>query len=106
MDDPHVLRSEFVLWQLMKQGKLKMDDVAPCLATFDSLDTDGSGNLNQEDIDLFLKHQAEKHCAGKSSYQETARGTTTMAGSCSSSSSQQQAAQTDQPYITISLPPI
>jgi len=57
-NDPHVLRSEFVLWQLMKQGKLKMDDIAPCLATFDSLDTDGSGNLNQEDIDLFLSRQA------------------------------------------------
>jgi len=59
-EDPHVLRSEFVLWQLMKQGKLKMDDIAPCLATFDSLDTDGSGNLNQEDIDLFLAQQEQK----------------------------------------------
>jgi len=57
-EDPHVLRSEFVLWQLLKQGKLKMDDIAPCLATFDSLDTDHSGNLNQEDIDLFLANQA------------------------------------------------
>merc|ERR1712008_252215 len=63
-DDPHVLRSEFVLWQLMKQGKLKMDDIRPCLATFDSLDTDGSGILNQEDIDLYLRHQAEKQSAG------------------------------------------
>jgi len=65
-NNPHILRSEFVLWQLMKQGKLKMDDVAPCLATFDSLDTDGSGNLNEEDIDLYLKHQAEKTLRGVS----------------------------------------
>eukprot|EP00419_Tripos_fusus_P072709 CAMPEP_0172901276 /NCGR_PEP_ID=MMETSP1075-20121228/165935_1 /TAXON_ID=2916 /ORGANISM="Ceratium fusus, Strain PA161109" /LENGTH=158 /DNA_ID=CAMNT_0013757637 /DNA_START=15 /DNA_END=491 /DNA_ORIENTATION=- len=60
-NDPHVLRSEFVLWQLTKQGKLKMDDIAPCLATFDSLDLDGSGNLNQEDIDIYLKHQEDKN---------------------------------------------
>jgi len=48
---PYVDRSEFVIWQLIKQGKLDLSmDVLPVLHTFDKLDSDLSGRLNQEDI--------------------------------------------------------
>eukprot|EP00930_Biecheleria_cincta_P071708 TRINITY_DN59177_c0_g1_i1.p1 TRINITY_DN59177_c0_g1~~TRINITY_DN59177_c0_g1_i1.p1 ORF type:complete len:342 (-),score=47.83 TRINITY_DN59177_c0_g1_i1:145-1170(-) len=46
-----VSRAEFVIWQLVKQGKLDLDDdVQPCLSRFDKLDKDGSGNLDSMDI--------------------------------------------------------
>jgi len=55
-DDPHVSRAEFVLWQLLKQEKISMDqDVQACLNSFDGLDTDLSGRLNQADIDEYLQ---------------------------------------------------
>jgi len=57
-EEPHVSRAEFAIWQLIKQGKLKMDDVLRCMQTFDKLDVDGSGKLNQEDIDLFLHNES------------------------------------------------
>jgi len=59
-EEPFVSRAEFAIWQLIRQGKLKMDDVLRCMQTFDKLDEDGSGKLDQEDIDLFLQREREK----------------------------------------------
>jgi len=56
-EDPFVSRAEFAIWQLIKQGKLGMDDVLRCLQTFDKLDVDGSGSLDQDDIDLYLQKE-------------------------------------------------
>jgi len=47
---PHVRRAGFILWQLQKQGKLTGDDIKPGSGSFDKLDADGSGFLNQVDI--------------------------------------------------------
>eukprot|EP00927_Polykrikos_kofoidii_P059494 TRINITY_DN54643_c0_g1_i1.p1 TRINITY_DN54643_c0_g1~~TRINITY_DN54643_c0_g1_i1.p1 ORF type:complete len:1011 (-),score=180.05 TRINITY_DN54643_c0_g1_i1:70-3102(-) len=48
---PQISRAEFILWLLEKQGKLDVQrDIAPCGCVFDVLDTDGSGTLNQDDI--------------------------------------------------------
>jgi len=58
-EEPHVSRAEFAIWQLIKQGKLKMDDILRCMQTFDKLDFDGSGRLNQKDIDLFLQSEQD-----------------------------------------------
>jgi len=58
-EDPYVSRSEFAIWQLVKQGKLEMEEVLQCMQTFDKLDADGSGRLNQGDIDLFLQREQD-----------------------------------------------
>mmetsp|Transcript_26372 Transcript_26372/g.51695 ORF Transcript_26372/g.51695 Transcript_26372/m.51695 type:complete len:503 (-) Transcript_26372:488-1996(-) len=49
-----VNRAEFVIWLLIKKGKLDlMTDIGPCTHVFDSLDPDGSGVLDQHDIEFF-----------------------------------------------------
>eukprot|EP00931_Biecheleriopsis_adriatica_P021930 TRINITY_DN14209_c0_g1_i1.p1 TRINITY_DN14209_c0_g1~~TRINITY_DN14209_c0_g1_i1.p1 ORF type:complete len:480 (+),score=81.85 TRINITY_DN14209_c0_g1_i1:73-1512(+) len=54
--EPHIDRIEFVIWQLLKQGKINLrQDVLPCLQVFDGLDTDGSGSLTQADIHDILE---------------------------------------------------
>ncbi|CAE8736869.1 unnamed protein product, partial [Polarella glacialis] len=52
--NPHVSRAEFILWQLQKQGKISDDDLIPCTHSFDALDADCSGVLNQRDIADYL----------------------------------------------------
>mmetsp|Transcript_112713 Transcript_112713/g.318519 ORF Transcript_112713/g.318519 Transcript_112713/m.318519 type:complete len:420 (-) Transcript_112713:164-1423(-) len=52
---PHVTCGEFILWQLLKQEKIGMEDVRPCLAMFDKLDKDKSGWLNEDDIHAFVE---------------------------------------------------
>lgn len=54
-----VTRAEFVIWQLVKQGKIDLDeDVQPCLSRFDKLDKDGSGKLDSMDIAKMLDAKA------------------------------------------------
>eukprot|EP00419_Tripos_fusus_P037104 CAMPEP_0172780122 /NCGR_PEP_ID=MMETSP1074-20121228/202767_1 /TAXON_ID=2916 /ORGANISM="Ceratium fusus, Strain PA161109" /LENGTH=466 /DNA_ID=CAMNT_0013617093 /DNA_START=24 /DNA_END=1424 /DNA_ORIENTATION=- len=56
---PYIDRSEFVLWQLLKQDKIQMDDIQRCVQVFDKLDYDGSGSLDQTDIDLYLSQRSD-----------------------------------------------
>eukprot|EP00929_Paragymnodinium_shiwhaense_P069140 TRINITY_DN34879_c0_g1_i4.p2 TRINITY_DN34879_c0_g1~~TRINITY_DN34879_c0_g1_i4.p2 ORF type:complete len:443 (-),score=141.76 TRINITY_DN34879_c0_g1_i4:207-1535(-) len=61
-----VSRAEFVIWQLIKQQKVDLEeDVQPVLGIFDQLDTDGSGVLNQEDISLYLENLLAGDDAGE-----------------------------------------
>jgi len=49
-----VNRAEFIIWLLIKKGKLDLTtDIGPCAHVFDSLDPDNSGVLDQDDIDHF-----------------------------------------------------
>jgi len=51
-----VSRSEFVLWLLIKTQKVDLkNDIMPCAHIFSDLDPDGSGALDQADIELFQK---------------------------------------------------
>eukprot|EP00419_Tripos_fusus_P041152 CAMPEP_0172792146 /NCGR_PEP_ID=MMETSP1074-20121228/208825_1 /TAXON_ID=2916 /ORGANISM="Ceratium fusus, Strain PA161109" /LENGTH=647 /DNA_ID=CAMNT_0013629211 /DNA_START=53 /DNA_END=1997 /DNA_ORIENTATION=- len=48
-----VNRLEFIIWLLIKNGKLDLvTDIGPCTHVFDSLDPDGSGVLDQHDIEF------------------------------------------------------
>jgi len=64
--DPFVTRAEFVIWQLLQQGKLDMQqDVLPCLSVFDKLDSDSSGRLNKDDIEHRLHKLIYSHSTTK-----------------------------------------
>lgn len=58
--EPSVSRAEFMLWLLVKQQKLDLrQDIQPCGDIFDSLDPDGSGSLDEDDIKLFEQMRDE-----------------------------------------------
>jgi len=67
---PYIDRSEFALWQLLKQDKLQMDDLQRCLQVFDKLDFDGSGSLDQSDIDLFLSQKTDGKASSSAAMQQ------------------------------------
>merc|ERR1719428_183725 len=50
---PSVDRAEFILWMLVHQGKVDMEDVEPCARIFDALDPDESGTLDAGDVAHF-----------------------------------------------------
>jgi len=62
---PYIDRSEFVLWQLLKQDKVQMVDVQRCLNVFDKVDLDGSGRLDQADLDLYISQKASRFFRSK-----------------------------------------
>jgi len=55
MDDDNngsVDRNEFLLHMLVKLNRVRQADVTEILSTFDSFDADGSGSIDEDDIDL------------------------------------------------------
>jgi len=66
-ENPAVSRAEFILWLLMKEQKLDFNaDIRPCAYIFDTLDPDGSGYLDEQDIELFNRMRAsESESEGK-----------------------------------------
>uniref|UniRef100_A0A7S4B6I4 EF-hand domain-containing protein n=1 Tax=Chrysotila carterae TaxID=13221 RepID=A0A7S4B6I4_CHRCT len=48
-------KSAFTLAMLVRQDKVTEEDIAECLRTFEQLDVDGSGRLDQEDVELWVR---------------------------------------------------
>lgn len=58
-------RSDFAIAMLVRQDKVNEVDVKQCIAVFDGLDADGSGQLDEEDVALFERQQQEKELASR-----------------------------------------
>jgi len=53
-----VSRAEFIIWLLIKKGNVDLkEDLMPCAAIFETLDPDGSGELDEADIELFKRRR-------------------------------------------------
>lgn len=50
-------RSDFALAMLVRQDKVSRDDVQIVLGTFQKLDIDGSGELDEEDVQAWIEKQ-------------------------------------------------
>jgi hypothetical protein len=54
---PPGTKSDFALAMLVRQDKCNAADVQMALLTFNQLDIDGSGELDEEDVQRWLKVQ-------------------------------------------------
>ena len=58
--DGAVSRLEFASYMLVASGKLNQNDLSEVMALFDQYDLDGSGSIDQDDVDLANRRSVDK----------------------------------------------